>query len=214
MPTIPQCSDPCVFCTIASSVPIFDPTSSKQSYPAVFTQRNVILSTQTYIALLDIQPLVSSACHILLIPRIHYERISDFPKPRMGSDDAHDSSVSRELGGLLAVLGSALPGAFGNISDFNVVQNNGPGAGQVVPHVHFHIIARPPLTGASPISDYLLHPSTTFKRRWEYASLIFGKGARSDLDPDAAMRTCDELRTYLYYNYWQTKRHRMERSKL
>ncbi|KAK9248362.1 HIT-like domain-containing protein [Lipomyces tetrasporus] len=209
MPSIPQSSsDPCIFCTIASSVPIFDPTSSKQSYPAAFAQHNVILSTQTYIALLDIQPLVSSACHILLIPRTHHERISDFPKPHAGTDDGHDS-VSRELGGLLAVLGSALRDTFRDITDFNVVQNNGPGAGQVVPHVHIHIIARPPLTAASPISNYPLQSSTTIKRRWEYASLIFGKGARSDLDPDAAIRTCDALRTYLYHNYWQTKRSKL-----
>ncbi|KAK9329855.1 HIT-like domain-containing protein [Lipomyces starkeyi] len=201
----------CIFCAIAASVPVFDPTSSpspleQEFYPAPFTQHNVILSTQTYIAFLDIQPLVSSACHILLIPRRHYERISDFPKPGTNDDDG----VNRDLGWLLPVLGSALRDSFRDITDFNIVQNNGPAAGQVVPHVHIHIIARPAIS----TSNDPLQSSTTITQRLEYASLIFGKGPRSDLDPEAARNTCDVLRTYLYHNYWRNKRQRMESSKL
>ncbi len=29
-------------------------------------------------------------------------------------------------------------------TDFNILQNNGPSASQVVNHIHFHIIPRPP----------------------------------------------------------------------
>ncbi|KAK9495773.1 HIT-like domain-containing protein [Lipomyces doorenjongii] len=202
----------CIFCAIAASVPVFDPTSSpspleQESYPAPFTQHNVILSTQSYLAFLDIQPLVSSACHILLIPRRHYERISDFPK-QSASDDVVDG-VNSDLGGLLAVLGSALGDSFRDVTDFNIVQNNGPAAGQVVPHVHIHIIARP----ASATSKDPLQSSSKNTKRLEYASLIFGKGPRSDLDPEAARNTCDVLRAYLYHNYWR-KRQRMENSRL
>ncbi|KAK9386631.1 HIT-like domain-containing protein [Lipomyces mesembrius] len=203
----------CIFCAIAASVPVFDPTSSpspleQESYPAPFTQHNVILSTQSYIAFLDIQPLVSSACHILLIPRRHYERISDFPKPSTNDDDV--DGVNSDLGWLLAVLGSALRDSFQDVADFNIVQNNGPAAGQVVPHVHIHIIARPAIA----TSKHQLQSSTTITQRLEYASLIFGKGPRSDLDPEAARNTCDVLRTYLYHNYWRKKRQRVESSKL
>ncbi|KAK9373756.1 HIT-like domain-containing protein [Lipomyces chichibuensis] len=210
----------CIFCAIAASVPVFDPTSSplpleQGSYPASFEQHNVILSTQSYIAILDIQPLVSSACHILLIPRRHYERISDFPKPGANDDDDDDDGggggVNSDLGWLLAVLSSALRDSFRDVTDFNIVQNNGPAAGQVVPHVHTHIIARPAIS----TSNGPLQSSTTIThQRLEYASLIFGKGPRSDLDAEAARRTCDVLRTYLYHNYWRKHRQRMEGSKL
>lgn len=39
-------------------------------------------------------------------------------------------------------------------ADYNVVQNNGPGAAQVIPHAHFHVIPRYPF-------DYVPPPIST-----------------------------------------------------
>ncbi|KAK9238674.1 HIT-like domain-containing protein [Lipomyces kononenkoae] len=206
-------AEPCAFCTIASSVPTFDPTTSESlgssAYPAGFDLHNVILSTQSYLALLDIQPLVSAACHILLIPRMHYERISDFPTSST-TTAAAAADVNHDLGELLALLGRALRHSFRDVTDFNIVQNNGPAAGQIVSHVHFHIIARPTPDSITTTADSRQSSSKLASPRLQYASLIYGKGARSDLDPDFARKTCDVLRRYVYRNYWYNKRQRMQ----
>lgn len=40
-----------------------------------------------------------------------------------------------------------------NEADWNVVQNNGARAAQVVPHVHFHIIPRPKTEGVATLRN-------------------------------------------------------------
>ncbi|KAK9368592.1 HIT-like domain-containing protein [Lipomyces kononenkoae] len=212
-------AEPCVFCAIASSVPIFDPlrqpgcSQQQQKYPASFDQHNVILSTRSYIALLDLQPLVSSRCHVLLIPRMHYERISDFPPAAAAAAAAAAGDtdlVNRDLGGLLALLGRALCNSFRDVTDFNIIQNNGPAAGQIVSHVHFHIVARPPPTATATSTSTSTYPDSS-----SYASLIYGKGAREDLDPEIAGKICHVLRRYLYHNYWcHNQRQRTQIGKL
>ncbi|KAL0261251.1 hypothetical protein SLS55_004947 [Diplodia seriata] len=59
--------------------------------------------------------------------------------------------------------------------------NNGARAAQVVPHVHFHIIPRPPRM------PELQNKSWT----------MFGRGQREDLDDDEAARLAGELREVL-----------------
>ncbi|MCJ1411195.1 hypothetical protein MMC19_005283 [Ptychographa xylographoides] len=56
------------------------------------------------------------------------------------------------------------------VGDWNIVQNNGARAAQVVPHVHFHIIPRP---GDVPEIK---------NRSWT----VFGKGQREELDEEEA----------------------------
>ncbi|MFQ5494907.1 MAG: HIT family protein [Phycisphaerae bacterium] len=102
----------CVFCRIA-----------KATLPA-----NIVFEDDAIVAFLDVTPL--SDGHLLLIPRDHVERITDMP-----------DELAARLGAAMPRLGRALltvtaaPG-------FNVLQNNGREAGQVVPHVHFHLIPR------------------------------------------------------------------------
>jgi histidine triad (HIT) family protein len=79
-------------------------------------------------AFLDIAPLAEG--HLLLVPLEHYRRLDDM-RPELVA-----SVCSR-----LAELGSAVVRVTG-AQGYNVLQNNGRVAGQVVEHVHFHVIPR------------------------------------------------------------------------
>lgn len=59
-----------------------------------------------------------------------------------------------------------------------MVQNNGPRAAQVVPHVHFHIIPRPENV---PVIQ---------NKSWT----MFGRGRRDDLDDDEAAKLAELIR--------------------
>ena len=76
-------------------------------------------------AFLDINPL--SDGHLLLIPKTHAERLHQVP------DD--------ELAEILVVAKKlALKSG---VVDYNILQNNGRIAHQIVLHVHFHLIPKP-----------------------------------------------------------------------
>ncbi|MHA2363352.1 MAG: HIT family protein [Candidatus Hodarchaeales archaeon] len=75
-------------------------------------------------AFLDINPL--SKGHMLVIPKNHAERLHEI------SDD--------DLSEILVVLKKLALAA--NVKDYNILQNNGRIAHQVVPHVHFHLIPK------------------------------------------------------------------------
>jgi diadenosine tetraphosphate (Ap4A) HIT family hydrolase len=81
----------------------------------------------------------------------------------------HEWSLTA-VGYYLPILSRAISSHL-NCSDYNIVQNNGLRAAQVVPHVHFHIIPRP---------ESRL-PSVN-ARSWT----MFGRGLREDLDWDEA----------------------------
>ena len=81
------------------------------------------------LAFLDINPLTRG--HTLVIPKEPAETLD-----RLSEDSA-------------AALGRVLPGicraviAATGVREYNVLENNGPGAHQAVRHVHFHIIPKP-----------------------------------------------------------------------
>ncbi len=102
----------CIFCKIVSG-----------TFAA-----NVVLDVDDAVAFLDIAPLADG--HTLLIPKQHYETISEMPT----------GEAARFLG-VLPKLAAAVQEATG-AAGFNVLQANGSVAGQVVNHVHFHIIPR------------------------------------------------------------------------
>jgi len=88
------------------------------------------------LAFLDVGPL--SMGHALVIPKHHAVQLDGLPK-----EDA------AAIGAVLPTLAKAVSQATG-ISHYNVLQNNGEPAGQVVMHVHFHLIPKPddaPRTG-------------------------------------------------------------------
>lgn len=82
----------------------------------------------TKLAFMDIGPVQPG--HALLIPKKHYERLTDMPP-----DEAAD------LAGILPTLANAVVAAAG-ADGFNIHQTNGACSGQVVPHVHIHVIPR------------------------------------------------------------------------
>jgi histidine triad (HIT) family protein len=81
------------------------------------------------LAFLDISPL--SRGHTLVIPK----------EPAETLDQLSDESAAA-LGRALPRICRAVMAATG-VSEYNVLENNGRGAHQVVQHVHFHIIPKP-----------------------------------------------------------------------
>lgn len=76
------------------------------------------------------------------------------------------------------MLSAALSSATG-VDDWNVVQNNGAAAAQVVPHMHYHIIPRPEIRAQG---------------RWSEKFTMFGRGQRSDLDPEDGESLAETVR--------------------
>ena len=102
----------CIFCKIVA-----------QEIPAT-----LVYESESLVAFLDVAPLADG--HVLLIPREHCRQLTDL-----------SPSVCGEIGPVLQRLGRALMDVT-EAAGFNVLQNNGEVAGQVVPHVHFHLIPR------------------------------------------------------------------------
>ncbi|MGC9058605.1 MAG: HIT family protein [Candidatus Nanoarchaeia archaeon] len=102
----------CVFCKIANG-----------EIPT-----RMIYSSKDLLAFLDIKP--ANLGHVLVIPRQHYTYLPQIPQ-----------ELNASLLELIKVLISAEVEALG-AEGVNVLQNNGSAAGQIVPHVHFHIIPR------------------------------------------------------------------------
>jgi histidine triad (HIT) family protein len=87
-----------------------------------------IYEDEFVIAFLDIGPL--SDGHTLVIPKDHFERLHDCPTELLG-----------QVGSRLGKVAKAVVAAM-NSDGYNVLCNNGRAAGQLVGHLHFHIIPR------------------------------------------------------------------------
>ncbi|KHO51753.1 MAG: Hit-like protein involved in cell-cycle regulation [archaeon GW2011_AR17] len=83
------------------------------------------------LAFLDIHP--ASKGHTLVIPKNHYEFLSQIPE--------------HEYIAFMKTLQKIAKGMMHYTEGINILQNNGKDAGQLVPHVHFHIIPRRPGDG-------------------------------------------------------------------
>lgn len=81
------------------------------------------------LAFLDINPL--SRGHTLVIPK----------EPAETLDQLSDDSAAA-VGRVLPRICRAVVAATG-VKEYNVLENNGTGAHQAVPHVHFHVIPKP-----------------------------------------------------------------------
>ncbi|KAJ5892514.1 hypothetical protein N7504_009205 [Penicillium tannophilum] len=169
--------DRCPFCNIAATnppAPFNEPPSESAAAGPISdaskTTAHMILSTEHVMAFLDIMPLTPG--HVLVAPRRHYEMLGD-----MGVQ------AGQEMGKWLPIISRVVTKTiFGEDPDrhWNVVQNNGARAAQVVPHVHFHIIPRPQTEGVH-----------------KPGFAMFGRGQRSELDDDEAEELSRAMRAEL-----------------
>lgn len=191
----------CAFCKIAQAYPANDPSSSSSSSPVphapdpekVFPQCQLLLSTPLVLAVLDIMPIAPG--HILLITREHYKKLTDmYPSKTSNSKDgsaaAGGAETAKALGEWMPILSAALCKVTG-IEDWNVVQNNGERAAQVVPHVHFHFIPRYQ-EGRREVARKG-NVDMGMLRSWK----MFGRGAREELDEDEGAELARVLREAL-----------------
>lgn len=123
-------SDPsCVFCRIV-----------RGEAPA-----HVLAENEHALAFLDIHPLVDG--HALIIPKAHYVTLEDVPPELVGPLFELVQRVSRAqrraLGAEATTIGI----------------NNGRAAGQVVPHLHVHVLPRYTGDGGGLIHSIIQRPS-------------------------------------------------------
>lgn len=77
---------------------------------------------------MDIGPI--SDGHTLVIPKQHFEKLHECPPEIL-------SAVASQLGRIAGAVAAAM-----NSDGYNLLCNNGRAAGQIVKHLHFHIIPR------------------------------------------------------------------------
>jgi histidine triad (HIT) family protein len=103
----------CIFCQIINSK-----APSYNVYEDIYT-----------IAFLDINP--NTDGHVLLLPKYHTQYIENLPPKVI---DALFKTMIKIVPPIQLAM---------NVTDSNITINNGPNAGQIIPHVHIHIIPRP-----------------------------------------------------------------------
>ena len=87
-----------------------------------------IYEDQTVLAFLDVNPV--SDGHTLVVPKEHFEKLHDCPEELL-------TRATAPLGKIAKAVCDAT-----DAEDYNVLCNNGKSAGQLVGHLHFHIIPR------------------------------------------------------------------------
>jgi histidine triad (HIT) family protein len=102
----------CIFCKIAAGV----------------IPSGKVYETDDVFAFLDVGPV--SDGHTLVIPKKHFEKMEDCPAELLAS-----------IGSVLGKVAKAVVEGMG-ADGYNVLCNRGRAAGQVVEHVHFHVIPR------------------------------------------------------------------------
>ena len=102
----------CIFCSIV-----------EKQIPS-----KVVYEDDKFLAFLDIAP--GSKGHVLIVPKVHAETLIDLP-------DEYASSILPLARKIALGMQKTL-----RFKDFNIIQNNGPLAGQSVGHYHMHIIPR------------------------------------------------------------------------
>ena len=87
-----------------------------------------IYEDDNVMAILDIKPATKHGGHILVLPREHFNLITDVPDYLL----MKIILVIKKLSKVLLKFSEGL----------NILQNNKEAAGQSLPHVHFHLIPR------------------------------------------------------------------------
>ena len=87
-----------------------------------------IYEDEVVLAFLDIGPISNG--HTLVIPKQHFERLHEYPAQLLSNFASH-------LGRIAKAVAAAM-----DSDGYNVLCNNGRAAGQLIDHLHFHIIPR------------------------------------------------------------------------
>ena len=91
-------------------------------------EAHIIFEDNSHIAIMDKYPIQPG--HSLVMPKVHHEKIVDMSNEEVGALFSRVPVVARAM---LAATGA---------DGFNIGQNNGKSANQIIPHVHVHIIPR------------------------------------------------------------------------
>jgi histidine triad (HIT) family protein len=116
---MPPASGACIFCDIIA-----------RRSPA-----HIVYEDERSLAFLDLFPFTRG--HLLVVPKLHVDRLVDLPASEYSSLFSALASVCRRVERLTP--------------HYNIASNQGELAGQIVFHLHFHVIPR--YTGASPFHD-------------------------------------------------------------
>ena len=87
-----------------------------------------VYEDEIVLAFLDIGPI--SDGHTLVISKQHFEKLHDCPAELLGQ-------VASRLGRIAGAVAAAM-----NADGYNLLCNNGRVAGQLIEHLHFHIVPR------------------------------------------------------------------------
>ncbi|MBU2616475.1 MAG: HIT family protein [Nanoarchaeota archaeon] len=102
----------CIFCKIAN-----------KEIPS-----EIVWENDNFLAFADIKPIEEG--HTLVIPKKHFDTLPDL-----------EEEISKDYLDVIKKIAKILIDKY-NADGFNIVLNNGKSAGQIVNHVHFHIIPR------------------------------------------------------------------------
>jgi histidine triad (HIT) family protein len=91
-------------------------------------EAHIIFEDNSHIAIMDKYPIQLG--HSLVMPKAHHEKIVDMSNDEVGALFSRVPVVARAI---LAATGA---------DGFNIGQNNGKSANQIIPHVHVHVIPR------------------------------------------------------------------------
>lgn len=93
---------------------------------------DVVHADDRFLAFRDVQP--RAATHVLVVPRAHHEHLDAWLAAGGSSDRmlrfVHDTAAAAGVSGR-----------------YRLITNVGEGAGQVVPHLHWHVVAGRKLPG-------------------------------------------------------------------
>ena len=88
----------------------------------------IIYEDDDTLAFMDIGPIIKG--HVLVIPKTCYDSITETPP----------DVLSKLMLVCKRIAAAQIKGL--GADGVNIIQNNGQSAGQVVPHIHFHVIPR------------------------------------------------------------------------
>ena len=195
----------CPFCNISKAYPAEPSPVPHSPHPEkISPQCHLILSTPHVLAFLDILPIAPG--HVLVTTRDHFKKLSDLYNLPQAPEDwvanrnaSYARETARAMGEWLPIVSRALCKATG-IEDWNVVQNNGERAAQVVPHLHFHLIpryqeGRREVGSKGKVDVGML-------KSWR----MFGRGTREELDDEEGAELAKMLREALREELGEAKK--------